>query len=206
MTFTAFHFIAPNDLGPVAQAAQHQLWISVVGQRRQRPNDKSLDAQSFQLSAGNDDCCMDPRMKQKKRKEKIKFLHLPASTWSFRRPKQSRRRRRAARFPYTINNGGKRGGRKKKTAHMRKAFVPPPASGIDKWFCASYDSEVHAVKIVEGLLNSARGELNQTQEGPPLEGKDAASCRSKSQLYLSPALSFPIFLHYPRKPVTAVYG
>lgn len=49
------------------------------------------------------------------------------------------------------------------------------------------------MKIVEGLLNSARGELNQTQEGPPLEGKDAASRRSKSQLYLSPALSFPHF-------------
>lgn len=112
MTFTAFHIIAPNDLGPVAQAAQHQLWISVAGRRRQRPNDKSLDAQSFQLSAGNDDCCMDPWMKQKKEKEKIKFLHLPASTWSFRRPKQSRQRR-AALFPYTINNGGKRGGRKK---------------------------------------------------------------------------------------------
>lgn len=48
---------------------------------------------------------------------------------------------------------------------MRKALVSLPASGIDKWFCASYDSEVHAVKIVEGLFNSARRELNQTQEG-----------------------------------------
>lgn len=128
MTFTAFHFIAPNDLGPVAQAAQHQLWISVAGRRRQRPNDKSLDAQSFQLSAGNDDCCMDPRMKQKKRKEKIKFLHLPASTWSFRRPKRSRRRRRAARFPYTINNGGKRGGRKKTTTKKKQRTCERPSS------------------------------------------------------------------------------
>lgn len=62
------------------------------------------------------------------------------------------------------------------------------------------------MKIVEGLFNSARGELNQTQEGPPLEGKDAASRRSKSQLYLSLVLSLPISLHYPRKPVTPVCG
>lgn len=62
------------------------------------------------------------------------------------------------------------------------------------------------MKIVEGLFNSARGELNQTQEEPPLEGKDAASRRSKSQLYLSPAHSFPISLHYARKAVSPVCG
>lgn len=123
MTFTAFHFIAPNDLGPVAQAPQHQLWISVAGRRRQRPNDKSLDAQSFQLSAGNDDSCMDLWMKQKKKKKEKE--NLPASTWSFRRLKQSRRRRRAARFPYAINNGGKRGGRKKTTKKKQHTCERP---------------------------------------------------------------------------------
>lgn len=54
---------------------------------------------------------------------------------------------------------------------LRKALVALPASGIDKWFCASYDSKVHAVKRVEGLFNSARRELNQTQEGLHWKGE-----------------------------------
>ncbi len=53
----------------------------------------------------------------------------------------------------------------------RKALVALPANGIDKWFCASYDSKVHTVKRVEGLFNSARRELNQTQEGLHRKGE-----------------------------------
>lgn len=52
-----------------------------------------------------------------------------------------------------------------------KALVALPTSSIDKWFCASYDSKVHAVKRVEGLFNSARRELNQTQEGLHWKGE-----------------------------------
>lgn len=43
--------------------------------------------------------------------------------------------------------------------------------GTDKSFCASCDSTVHAAKMVEGLFNSARRELNQTQEGLHWKGE-----------------------------------
>lgn len=50
-------------------------------------------------------------------------------------------------------------------------LVSLPTGGIDKCFCASYDSAAHAVKMVEGLFNSARRELNQTQEGLHWKGE-----------------------------------
>lgn len=58
----------------------------------------------------------------------------------------------------------------------KKASVSVPGGGIDECFCASYDSEAHAAKMAVGLFNSARRELNQTQEGLHWRGEMLHLC------------------------------
>lgn len=89
---------------------------------------------------------------------------------------------------------------------LRKASAALPVRGIDKWFCASYDSKVHPVKRAEGLFNSARRELNQTQEGLRWEEGMLSLSALNHDSTLDPCLPFPIFLHYPRKPVSVFNG
>lgn len=62
------------------------------------------------------------------------------------------------------------------TSGKKQAWVSEATGGIDECFCASYDSRVHAAKMVEGLFNSARRELNQTQEGLHWKGETLHLC------------------------------